>query len=75
MVREFLAGLGKGAAAAEANPAAALAALCPGGQGYSPALLKKMVYATAPLLHNPDGFGAMGLSSWQSFANWMKSKT
>jgi putative hydroxymethylpyrimidine transport system substrate-binding protein len=74
MVREFLAGLGKGAAAAEANPAAALAAISPVAKGYSPALLKKMVYATAPLLHNPDGFGAMGLSSWQSFANWMKSE-
>jgi putative hydroxymethylpyrimidine transport system substrate-binding protein len=31
-----------------------------------------MVYATAPLLHNPDGFGAMSVSEWQSFANWMK---
>ena len=74
MVREFLAGLGKGAAAAEANPAAALAAISPVAKGYSPALLKKMVYATAPLLHNSAGFGAMGVSSWQSFANWMKSE-
>jgi putative hydroxymethylpyrimidine transport system substrate-binding protein len=73
MVREFLAGLGQGAAAAQANPAAALAALTPVAKGYSPALLKKMVYATAPLLHNQDGFGAMSVSEWQSFANWMKS--
>jgi putative hydroxymethylpyrimidine transport system substrate-binding protein len=73
MVKEFLAGLGQGAAAAQANPAAALAALTPVAKGYSPALLKKMVYATAPLLHNQDGFGAMSVSEWQSFANWMKS--
>jgi putative hydroxymethylpyrimidine transport system substrate-binding protein len=72
-VREFLAGLAKGAAAAQANPAAALAALSPVAKGYSPALLKQMVYATAPLLHNPAGFGAMSVSAWQSFANWMKS--
>jgi putative hydroxymethylpyrimidine transport system substrate-binding protein len=73
MVREFLAGLGQGAAAAQASPAAALAALSPVAKGYSPALLKKMVYATAPLLKNPAGFGSMSLSQWQSFANWMKS--
>ena len=42
-------------------------------KAYSPALLKKMVYATAPLLHNPAGFGAMSVSQWQSFANWMKA--
>jgi putative hydroxymethylpyrimidine transport system substrate-binding protein len=73
MVREFLAGLAQGAAAAQADPAAALAALSPVAKGYSPALLKKMVYATAPLLHNPGGFGAMSVSQWQSFANWMKT--
>ena len=73
MVREFLAGLGQGAAAAEASPAAALAALSPVAKGYSPALLKQMVYATAPLLKNPGGFGSMSVSQWQSFANWMKS--
>ena len=73
MVREFLAGLGQGAAAAQASPAAALAAISPVAKGYSPALLKQMVYATAPLLKNPAGFGAMSVSQWQSFANWMKS--
>jgi putative hydroxymethylpyrimidine transport system substrate-binding protein len=40
-------------------------------KGYSPALLKKMVYATAPLLANPAGFGQMSVSQWQSFADWM----
>jgi putative hydroxymethylpyrimidine transport system substrate-binding protein len=73
-VKKFLAGLGQGAAAAQANPAAALAAITPVAKGYSPALLKKMVYATAPLLHNPDGAGAMSVSQWQSFANWMKAE-
>lgn len=74
MVREFLAGLAQGAAAAQASPAAALAALSPVAKGYSPALLKKMVYATAPLLANPAGFGAMSVSQWQGFANWMHSE-
>ena len=73
-VKKFLAGLSLGAAAAQANPAAALAAITPVAKGYSPALLKKMVYATAPLLHNPDGSGAMSVSQWQSFANWMKTE-
>ena len=73
MVREFLAGLGQGAAAAQASPAAALAAITPVAKGYSPALLKQMVYATAPLLKNPAGFGSMSVAQWQSFANWMKS--
>ena len=59
--KEFLAGLGQGAAAAQANPAAALAAITPVAKGYSPALLKQMVYATAPLLKNPAGFGAMSV--------------
>jgi len=71
MVREFLAGLAKGAAAAQASPSAALAALSPVAKGYSPSLLKNMVGVTAPLLANAGGFGAMDASSWQSFANWM----
>ncbi len=72
-VKEFLAGLALGASAAQASPAAALAALTPVAKGYSAPLLKKMVYATAPLLKNPAGFGTMSMSEWQSFANWMKS--
>jgi putative hydroxymethylpyrimidine transport system substrate-binding protein len=72
-VKEFLAGLALGASAAQASPAAALTALTPVAKGYSAPLLKKMVYATAPLLKNPAGFGAMSVSQWQSFANWMKS--
>lgn len=71
MVREFLAGLAQGSAAAQASPAAADAALAPVAKGYSPALLKRMVDVTAPLLANPGGFGAMSPSAWQSFAAWM----
>lgn len=70
-VRSFLAGLAKGSAAAQANPAAALAALSPVAKGYSPTLLKQMVEVTAPLLANPSGFGAMSPADWQSFASWM----
>ncbi len=70
-VKSFLAGLAKGSAAAQAGPAAALAALSPVAKGYSPALLKQMVDVTAPLLANPAGFGAMSPASWQSFATWM----
>ena len=71
MVREFLAGLAKGAASAQADPAAGLAALSPVAKGYNPALLKQMVDVTAPLLANPGGFGAMNPGAWQSFADWM----
>jgi putative hydroxymethylpyrimidine transport system substrate-binding protein len=71
MVREFLAGLAQGSAAAQASPAAADAALAPVAKGYSPSLLKQMVDVTAPLLANPAGFGAMSPTDWQSFATWM----
>lgn len=70
-VREFLAGLAKGSAAAQASPAAADAALAPVAKGYSPSLLKQMVDVTAPLLANPAGFGQMSPAAWQSFATWM----
>jgi putative hydroxymethylpyrimidine transport system substrate-binding protein len=71
MVRSFLAGLARGSAAAQASPAAADAALAPVAKGYSPALLRQMIGVTAPLLANPDGFGAMTQTAWQSFATWM----
>jgi len=71
MVREFLAGLAKGSASAQASPSAAQAALAPVAKGYSPPLLKQMVTVTAPLLANSGGFGAMSAADWQSFADWM----
>jgi putative hydroxymethylpyrimidine transport system substrate-binding protein len=70
-VKSFLAGLAKGSAAAQASPAAALAALSPVAKGYNPTLLKQMVEVTAPLLANPAGFGMMSPADWQSFATWM----
>jgi putative hydroxymethylpyrimidine transport system substrate-binding protein len=70
-VREFLAGLAKGSASAQASPSAADTALAPVAKGYSPALLKQMVGVTAPLLANSGGFGAMSAAGWQSFADWM----
>lgn len=70
-VREFLAGLAKGTAAAQADPAAADAAIAPVAKGYSPTLLSQMVDETAPLLANPAGFGEMTSTAWQSFATWM----
>lgn len=70
-VREFLAGLAKGTAGAQADPAAADAALAPVAKGYSPSLLKQMVDVTAPLLANPGGLGQMSQTAWQSFATWM----
>jgi putative hydroxymethylpyrimidine transport system substrate-binding protein len=71
MVREFLAGLAKGSASAQASPSAADTALAPVAKGYSPALLKQMVTVTAPLLANSGGFGTMSAAGWQSFADWM----
>ena len=71
-VQKFLAGLSKGDAAAQADPAAALAAITPAAKGYSTEELTKMVEATAPLLKNPAGFGEMSVKAWQSFADWMK---
>jgi putative hydroxymethylpyrimidine transport system substrate-binding protein len=73
-VQEFLAGLAKGDAAAQADPAAALAAITPAAKGYSATELTKMVDATAPLLKNPGGFGAMDVGTWQRFADWMKTE-
>jgi len=72
-VRKFLAGLAKGTAAAQADPAAAYVALAPVAKGYSPSLLKQMVDGTAPLLANPAGFGEMTGTAWQSFATWMNT--
>jgi putative hydroxymethylpyrimidine transport system substrate-binding protein len=73
-VKSFLAGLAKGDAKAQADPAAALAAITPAAKGYSAIELQKMVDATAPLLKNSAGFGAMSKADWQSFADWMKTE-
>ncbi len=70
-VTKFLAGLAKGDAKAQADPAAALAAMKPVAKGYSADALEKMVNLTAPLLANPKGFGYQDISSWDALAKWM----
>lgn len=73
MVRDFLAGLAKGDAAAQASPSAAIAALKPvvGAGGYTDADINAMVPVTVADYKNPLGFGEMSASEWQAYANWM----
>jgi putative hydroxymethylpyrimidine transport system substrate-binding protein len=73
MVRDFLAGLAQGDAAAQASPSAAIAALKPviGAGGYTVADINAMVPVTVADYKNPLGFGEMSVSQWQMFANWM----
>ena len=64
MVRDFLAGLAKGDAAAQASPSAAIAALKPvvGAGGYTDADINAMVPVTVADYKNPLGFGEMSTS-------------
>jgi putative hydroxymethylpyrimidine transport system substrate-binding protein len=73
MVRDFLAGLAQGDAAAQASPSAAIAALKPvvGAGGYTVADINAMVPVTVADYKNPLGFGEMSTSEWQAYANWM----
>jgi len=73
MVKDFLAGLAKGDAAAQASPSAAIAALKPviAAGGYTIADLNAMVPVTVADYKNPLGFGQMSASQWQAYANWM----
>jgi putative hydroxymethylpyrimidine transport system substrate-binding protein len=73
MVKDFLAGLAKGDAAAQASPSAAIAALKPvvGAGGYTDADINAMVPVTVADYKNPLGFGQMSTSSWQAYADWM----
>jgi putative hydroxymethylpyrimidine transport system substrate-binding protein len=73
MVKDFLAGLAKGDAAAQASPSAAVAALKPQIKvgDYTDADLNAMVPVTTAAFKNPLGFGEMNTASWQSFADWM----
>ena len=73
MVRDFLAALAKGDAAAQASPSAAIAALKPvvGAGGYTDADINAMVPVTVADYKNPLGFGEMGTTQWQAYADWM----
>ena len=57
----------------QADPASALPVMKSVEKGDDPAVLQKMIDATAPLLKNPAGFGAMDVKQWQAFADWMKA--
>lgn len=70
-VTRFLAGLAKGDEKAQADPAAALAAIKPVAKGYSADALEEMVELTAPLLANPEGFGYQDTDQWQGLADWL----
>jgi putative hydroxymethylpyrimidine transport system substrate-binding protein len=76
MVKDFLAGLAQGDAAAQASPSAAIAALKPviGAGGYTTADITAMVPVTVADYKNPLGFGQMSTSQWQAFADWMLAK-
>jgi putative hydroxymethylpyrimidine transport system substrate-binding protein len=73
MVKDFLAGLAQGNAAAQASPSAAIAALKPvvGAGGYTDADINAMVPVTVADYKNPLGFGQMSASNWQAYADWM----
>ncbi|TVZ03569.1 ABC transporter substrate-binding protein [Trebonia kvetii] len=73
MVRDFLAGLAKGDAAAQARSSAAIAALKPvvGAGGYTDADINAMVPVTVADYKNPLGFGEMSTAKWQAYADWM----
>ena len=73
MVKDFLAGLAKGDAAAQASSSAAIAALKPQIKvgDYTDADLAAMIPVTVGLYKNPLGFGQMEASQWQAFAGWM----
>jgi putative hydroxymethylpyrimidine transport system substrate-binding protein len=73
MVKDFLAGLAQGNAAAAASPSAAIAALKPvvGAGGYTDADINAMVPVTVADYKNPLGFGQMSASNWQAYADWM----
>jgi len=73
MVKDFLAGLAQGDAAAQASPSAAVAALKPQIKvgDYTDADLNAMVPVTTAAFKNPLGFGQMSTASWQAFSDWM----
>jgi len=74
LVRDFLAALARGNAAAVTDPSTATATITKVAEGYDPAVLPRMVDATVPLLRNPAGFGHEDPAAWQSFADWMSAQ-
>lgn len=70
-ITKFLAGLAKGDALAQSDHDAAFEAIAPEAKGYSDESLREMIDQTAPLLENPNGFGAMEVEDWQALSDWM----
>jgi putative hydroxymethylpyrimidine transport system substrate-binding protein len=71
-VRDFLAALERGTAAAAEDPELATAAVLEAGEGLDPDLTAAEVEATLPFLA-PDGgrFGYMDPAEWEEFAAFM----
>ena len=73
LVRDFLAALAKGGQRAQADKAAAEAALKDVAKDYNPKELTQMIDATLPLLTGPGGFGAMDATQWDAFGSYLKA--
>jgi putative hydroxymethylpyrimidine transport system substrate-binding protein len=73
-VKRFVAAMGKGVAAAQADPKAAAESIRKVATGYEAGTIDKMVAATTPLLVNPRGFGRMDPAKWQAFADWLHTE-
>lgn len=71
MVKRFMAALGEGVAAAQADEKAAADSIRKVATGYEAETIDKMVAATTPLLSNPRGFGRTDPEKWQEFADWL----
>jgi putative hydroxymethylpyrimidine transport system substrate-binding protein len=71
IVKDFLGAVKKGAQAAIADPAGALAAMTPVAKGYDKAQLAKMVQVTIPLQTGAQGILGMSDSEWTAFGDWM----
>ncbi|MEK6277099.1 MAG: ABC transporter substrate-binding protein [Actinomycetota bacterium] len=74
-VRLFLAALGRGTAAAQADPAAATKALLEANKDLDPKLTEAEVKATLPVLSTAGKsrrFGYMDPAAWEEFIGWMR---
>ncbi len=75
-IRAFIAALERGTDAAIADPAAATDAIVAAGERLEPALTRKQIDATLPLLAARPGkpYGYMDPKRWQAFADYMAAQ-
>lgn len=75
-IRAFIAALERGTDAAIADPAAATDAIVAAGERLDPALTRKQIDATLPLLAARPGkpYGYMDPKRWQAFADYMAAQ-